>query len=178
MIKKLTKHFFNATIKQAALKEKGVSCMCFRRKLMLRFILIFFILIPGICADSLFLNDLTGITHYGFTFNSSLDASDHSKDQYATDTNESIDNVNYRLFSLCITDTLNSSETFQISQLINRSQNQSRGFKYSLFFISLFMLTGYSLLNTEYLYIMIKCLKKSVIIYIHKSDGKKKLLFS
>ena len=142
--------------------------MCFKKKLILRFILTLFILIPGICADALLTNDTTFITQYN-VYNSSIS---HNKD-----TAESIDDVAYKSFSLCMAYNFGSSETFKISQFINSSKNQSGGFRFSLFLVPFFMLSGYSILNPEYLYIMIKYLKQFLIIYIHKSDGKKRLLY-
>lgn len=149
--------------------------MCFKKKIILQFVLILFFLIPGICADSLLTNDTSFMSYNNDRCSFlSLNTAD-SKVLSAADNSENIDNIVYKSFSLCMTDTFVFSESFQINQLINRFQSQSKGFKFSIFIIPVFMLLGYSLLSSEYLYIIIKFIKEQVIIYIHKSDGKKKI---
>lgn len=152
--------------------------MCFKKKVILQFVLILFFLIPGICADSLLTNDTSFMSYNNDRCSFlSLNTAD-SKVLSAADNSENIDNIVYKSFSLCMTDTFVFSESFQINQFINRFQSQSKGFKFSIFIIPVFMLLGYSLLSSEYLYIIIKFIKEQVIIYIHKSDGKKKFIHS
>lgn len=146
--------------------------MCFRKKLVLRFVFILFFLIPNIFTTSLLADDVFGMAHYNTLYPSHQINSDSSKD--IPDTSETINDESYRLFSLCITDTFNTSETFQINQFINLCNRQSRVFKYSPFIVSFFLLAGYCFFETECLSVIIGHLNELITIYIHKSDGKKR----
>lgn len=147
--------------------------MCFRKKLVLRFVFILFFLIPNIFTTSLITDDVFGTTYYDTHYSYYSTNTNSSKNVH--NNSESIDDGNYRLFSLCMTDTFNTSETFQINQFINLCNRQSRVFKYSLFIVSFFLLSGYFFFETEYLSIFTAYITELITIYIHKSDGKKRL---
>lgn len=147
--------------------------MCFRKKIVLRFVFILFFLIPNISITSLITDDVFGMTHYDTHYSChSMANTDFSKDIH--NNSETIDEESYRPFSLCTTDTFNTSETFQINQFINLCNRQSRVFKYSLFIVSFFLLAGYCFFETECLSVIIGHLNELITIYIHKSDGKKR----
>ena len=72
--------------------------MCFRKKLVLRFVFILFFLIPNICIASLLADNVFGMTHYD-THNSSYSVNTNlSKDVH--NNSEAIDDENYLLYSL------------------------------------------------------------------------------
>ena len=147
--------------------------MCFRKKLVLRFVFILFFLIPNICTASLLTDDVFGMAHYD-THYSSHSINTHSS-KGIHNNSETITDESYRFFSLCMTDTFNTSETFQINQFINLCNRQSRVFKYSLFIVSFFLLSGYCFFESEFFSIFIGYITELITIYIHKSDGKKRL---
>ena len=146
--------------------------MCFRKKLVLRFVFILFFLIPNICIASLLADNVFGMTHYDMHNSSYSVNTNLSKDVH--NNSEAIDDENYLLYSLFITGTFNTSETFQINQFINLCNRQSRVFKYSLFIVSFFLLAGYCFFETECLSVITGHLNELITIYIHKSDGKKR----
>lgn len=141
-----------------------------------KFILILFILFPSICTDALFTNELYGTMHYSFAAPLHLHNAAKSADS-ENDSVENIDNSAYKFFSLCTTKTLLSSKIIQINQSINRLHNQKRFFKFSFIAILLLIISGKFSQNSEYIFTGIKYLIELITVYIHKSDGKKRVSF-
>ena len=144
------------------------------KKFLAKFILILFILFPSICTDALFTNELYGTMHYSFATPFHLQNENSSENPINTSV-ENIDNSTYKFFSLCTTETLVTSELFQLNQSINRLHKQKRFFKFSFIAILFFVLSGSFFHYSEYTLTTIKSLVELVTIFIHKSDGKKRL---
>lgn len=167
--------------------------MNIRKYFVSRFFIIFLVLVPAICTDSLLTNELSGTVHFQniapFFLHTKNDTSTNelSANALLTDNNTANDEHDFVSLSgtddsslyqpelICTTDTLSTSENFQFNELMNRIRKQGGILDFSFIFMPVFTLPISFSIFSEYKSLFFQKTTELITCYLHKSDGKKRM---